>query len=381
MRVNHLSLTDFRSYRSADVSFSPGVNVLVGPNGIGKTNIAEAIRFSSTLSSHRVASDAPLCRSGATSAVIRTSIQRSDQQRRLEIAVNVGRANQLQVNGGALRPKEFVGLLRTVMFGPEDLRIVKGDPSDRRDFVDELLVQRAPRYLGVKADYDRVVKQRTTLIKTIGLAKSAAARSAALQTLDVWNEQLAELGAALTYGRLRLLAETAGPTAAAYCDISAGSGSSLRYLARSLDQSFADEVPSVADLTQLLSAATMTMQEAEITRGVTLVGPHRDDVMLEINGLPARTHSSHGESWSLALALRLGAFDVLRGMGDDGGDPVLILDDVFAELDSTRRDALSKVAQDAEQVFVTAAVEHDVPEFDGAVYYAVTPGEVHRRDS
>lgn len=354
--------------------------MLVGPNGIGKTNIAEAIRFSSTLRSHRVANDAPLCRSGESTAVVRTTVQRSDQQRRLEIAVNLGRANQLQVNGNGLVPKDFVGLLRTVMFGPEDLRIVKGDPSDRRDFIDEFLVQRAPRYLGVKADYDRVVKQRTTLLKTIGLTKSSTARTSALQTLDVWNDQLADLGASLTYGRLRLLAETSGPTAAAYSDISAGSASSLSYLARSLDESFTDEVPTVSDLARLLSAAMTTVQEAEIARGVTLVGPHRDDVMLEINGLPARTHSSHGESWSLALALRLGAFEVLRGMSDDGGDPVLILDDVFAELDSTRRNALSKVAQGAEQVFITAAVEHDVPDFDGADFYAVSPGEIHRRD-
>lgn len=352
--------------------------MLVGPNGVGKTNVVEALRYISTLSSHRVTADAPLCRLGTPAAIVRCEVISRGQPLLLEVAINSGRANQLQISGSPVRARDLVGQLRSVMFGPEDLRIVKGDPSDRRDFLDELLIQRAPRYLAVKADYDRVVRQRASLLKSIAATKSSASRDAALTTMDVWNEQLATHGASLTFGRLKLLGELQAPLREKYASIAPGSACDVRYEARTLTDTQRDlPACSIADLSQLILDAIAATQEAEIARGVSLVGPHRDDLHLSINDMPAKTHASHGESWSLALSLRLASYEVLRTIGDAAGDPILILDDVFAELDTARRAALAHAARDAEQVFITAAVPQDVPKFVDAHYFAVSPGTVN----
>jgi len=371
--VRHLSVTDWRSYAAAELSFDPGPSLLVGPNGHGKTNLLEAIGYLATLSSHRVSADAPLVRAGADRAVVRTAVVRAGRELQVEIEINPGKANRARVNRGPVpRVREVLGILRTVLSAPEDLAIVKGDPGERRRFLDELLVLRNPRYAGVRADYDRVLKQRNALLKTAGHARRAGA-AGDLRTLDVWDGHLAEAGAALLAGRLDLL-DLLRPFVVASYDTVAGGGapaglqyeSSLPLTAAATDRS------ALADLLRRDMEA-LRPQEAE--RGVTLVGPHRDDVLLSIGELPARGYASHGESWSLALALKLASYDLLRS---DGGEPVLLLDDVFAELDSARRERLADIAAKAEQAIVTAAVAADVPERLQGARYDIVEGQARR---
>lgn len=379
MRVGNLELHDFRSYETAQLEFQPGVNVLIGPNGVGKTNIVEAVGYASTLDSHRVAADLPLIRSGAESAVIRLEVILGGRTLRAEIAINPGRSNRLQISGSPVRPRDFVGQLRSVTFAPEDLALVKGDPAERRKFLDDVLAQRAPRYSGVRSDYERVVRQRSTLLKSLAGARSSA-RSEAESTLQVWDDQLATTGASLLFGRLSLLGELAPLVNTAYAAVAPGKPASLSYDHRSLKL-----VPvhtalprSVDQLEQILRDEIASRRSDELARGVTLVGPHRDDVTLTIGDLTAKSHASHGECWSLALALRLGSFELMRLIDDGGGDPVLILDDVFAELDQGRRNALVKVADSSEQVLVTAAVAQDVPDILASASFIVTEGAVQR---
>ncbi len=380
MQILQLELHNFRSYVSAEITFSPGVTVLVGPNGVGKTNVAEAIGYASTLSSHRVAADLPLIYKGAEQAIIRAAFQRGQRQIQLEIAINQGRANRLQVSGSPVRAIDFVSQLQTVVFAPEDLALVKGDPSDRRRFLDDVLVARAPRYHSVKADYERVVRQRTTLLRSISGTRSNSARSDAQSTLSIWDDQLVSHGAALLFGRLSLLNEISGLVATAYEQVAPGKSAEIAYLPRSFSEPTTDaDLPRDRHvLEDLLRKEVALRRSEELARGVTVVGPHRDDVLLTIGDLPAKAYASHGECWSMALALRLAAFELMRGLDDTVGDPLLILDDVFAELDSTRRQALAHVAMDAEQTIITAAVVDDVPVELVAHQFVVTPGEVSR---
>ncbi len=378
MQVGFVSLKDYRSYEDVELRFRPGVNILVGPNGVGKTNIAEAVGYTSTLNSHRVAVDLPLIRQGAGQAVIRAAAIRGDRQISLEIAINPGKANRLQVSGSPVRGKDFVGLLRTVVFAPEDLALSKGDPGERRRFIDEVLIQRSPRYLAVKTDYERVVRQRTALLRSIAGTRGATARADTESTLAVWDDQLVATGGALLFGRLSLLDELAPLVAQAYALVAGGKSGTVSYQARSL-AAFKDHdgLPrEVSELEDLLRQELSDRRPEEFARGVTLVGPHRDDLTLLVDGLLAKTYASHGECWSMALALRLGSFELMRGLGDDAGDPVLILDDVFAELDSQRRAALADVAAGAEQAIITAAVAEDVPRVTAAQTFTVTPGNV-----
>ena len=359
MFVTHLSLADFRSYPSVEVPLGPGVTVFTGANGQGKTNLVEAIEFLATLGSHRVATEAPLVRFGAERAIVRARVQagRDDaRQLLLEIEIIPGRANRASLNRSPLRrPRDLLGGLRVVLFSPEDLAIVKGDPSERRRFLDELITSRWPRLAGVRADYERVLRQRSTLLKSLSGRGSRALTPEAGATLDVWDEQLAALGAEIVQARLATLTQLAPLLGEAYADIaptnnvaSAGYRSGVAVTA----EQTRDELGLA-----LLSAMGERRFE-EIARGVCLVGPHRDDVTLVVGELPARGYASHGESWSLALALRLASFALLRA---DGVEPVLVLDDVFAELDETRRERLAELVADAEQVLITAAVAADVP--------------------
>ena len=373
MFVRHLSLTDFRSYAQVDLDLDPGVTALVGPNGQGKTNLVEALGYLASLGSHRVATDAPLVRAGAERAVVRAGVIRDGRETRVEVEISPGKANRARLGGSAVpRPREILGTLRTVLFAPEDLAIVKGDPSERRRFLDELLVARSPRYSAVRGDYDRVLKQRNALLKTAGAARRAG--GSALRTLDVWDAHLATAGAALLAGRLDLLDALSPVVDKAYTSVSRGGGTAgLAYHSSLPQDSLASRDRDV--LAAALAAAVAASRDAELDRGVTLVGPHRDDLVLSIGELPARGYASHGESWSLALALRLGSYDLLRA---DGGEPVLILDDVFAELDASRREQLADVVSPAEQVLVTAAVAADVPEQLTGSRYDVAAGEVTR---
>ena len=373
MYVRHLSVTDWRSYPSAELAFDPGASVLLGPNGQGKTNLIEAIGYVATLGSHRVSGDVPLVRAGADRAVVRTVIVRAGRELQVEIEVTPGKMNRARINRGPVpRAREVLGILRTVLFAPEDLAIVKGDPAERRRFLDDLLVVRNPRYAGVRADFDRVLKQRNALLKTAGSARRAGA-TGDLRTLDVWDGQLAEAGAALLAGRLDLLERIRPYVVAAY-DTVAGGGSPAGLTYES-SVSGLDPAADRADLAEALHRDLAALRPQEVERGVTLVGPHRDDLVLRVGELPARGFASHGESWSLALALKLASYDLLCS---DGGEPVLLLDDVFAELDSQRRDRLADIAAGAEQAIVTAAVAADVPEKLQGARYDIAEGQARR---
>ena len=409
MYVSHLSLTDFRSYRAVELPLEPGVTALVGPNGQGKTNLVEAVGYVATLGSHRVPTDAALVRAGCPRAVVRAKVVRGDRTRLAEIEITSGKANRARINGSAVpRVRDVLGLLRTVLFAPEDLGLVKGDPDGRRRFLDELAVLVTPRMSGVISDYDRIVRQRSALLKS---AAAASRGSMDLRTLDVWDAKLARSGAEILVMRLALVQALHPYVAHAYEQVSSGQGAADVAYRSSLDASIADPGDGRGDgaTTESVSRGTVTaelleaqlmdamgrLRSREIERGVCLVGPHRDDLVLTLGGLPAKGYASHGESWSFALALKLASYRLLTDgvaqhrneveglsedrvgspttsdlwiadLGDDG-EPVLILDDVFAELDVRRRDRLAELVAPARQVLITAAVVDDVPErLDGA---------------
>lgn len=370
MYLSRLSLTDFRSWPQADVAFGPGVSVLVGPNGVGKTNLVEAVGYLSTFASHRVAGDASLVRLEAEHAVVRGLAVQRGRELAVEVQIVPGKANRARVNRVPLpRAREAMGLVRTVTFAPEDLALVRGDPGERRRFLDELLVTRSPRYASVRSDYDRVVRQRSALLKT--------ARSAGdLRTLDTWDGHLARHGAALLAGRMRLVDDLTTPVRSAYAQVAPESVAvDLRYRGSVEAVQPSDDEHAIAEA---LLAQLARVRQQEVERGVCLVGPHRDDLEARLGDGPAKGYASHGESWSLALALRLGSFALLRDDPGDGGasDPVLVLDDVFAELDVRRRRALAELAGDAEQVLVTAAVSEDVPDALRGDRYEVAEGRI-----
>ncbi len=376
MQLRALELVDFRSYEQVQVELGSGGSLFVGPNGEGKTNVVEAVGYLATLGSHRVAADAPLVRHGAHRAVLRAVIARGDRESLLELEINPGRANRARLNRAPVpRPREVLGTLRTVLFAPEDLALVKGDPVERRRFLDELLVARAPRLAAVRADYDRVLRQRNALLKTAGLAVRAGGGD--LRTLDVWDAHLARTGAELLGARLELVAALAPLVDKAYAAVSGGRGSTTLEYRPSLGEG--DVASSDRQvLAAALSAALAGARRSELERGVTLVGPHRDELALGIGEFPARGYASHGESWSLALALRLASYELLRGEGPAGGEPVLVLDDVFAELDVDRRTRLAELVGGAEQVLVTAAVPADVPSVLAGARFDVAAGVVRR---
>ncbi len=362
MHVAHLTLHAFRSYDALDLALTPGPTAILGSNGQGKTNIVEAVDYLARLSSHRVSGDAPLVKQGADQAVVRAAVVKDGRQAVLEVEINPGRSNRARINRSPLpRARDIAGLVRTVLFSPEDLALVKGDPSDRRRFLDDLMVLRTPRLLGVRSDYDKVLRQRNALLKNAGQDRRRPSEYFE-STLAVWDDQLVRLGAEITAVRAAMVTSLRPLVAQAYAEVA-------KDAARS--EALVDYVPSVpltgeleGDLDReglaasFQEALTMRRRE-ELARGVTLVGPHRDELSLAVGTLPVKGYASHGESWSYALALRLASYELLKA---DGDDPVLILDDVFAELDVARRDRLAELVSDAEQVLVTAAVEADVPE-------------------
>jgi len=366
MIVTQLSLTDFRNYEVLDLEIVRGTNVFVGSNGQGKTNLVEALAYLSTLSSHRVSTHHALIRQGADAAVVRAKLQHGERQILAELQLNRSAPNRAQVNRSVIKTSEITRYFSSVMFAPEDLALVRGEPSGRRRFLDELLCQLTPRLRGVMADYDRVIKQRNTLLKS---ARARHISAAELTSLDVWDDRLVALGTEIIAQRAELVSLLQPLVNAAYAEI-AGSDqeaslSEVRSIHGSGDDSLlvvsVDGIASTEDaMSEIFRAALTRRREQEIERGVSLVGPHRDDLVLTLNELPARTHASHGESWSLALALKLAAARILR-RDSPTGDPVLILDDVFAELDKSRRSRLGAAISDYEQVLITAAVLEDVP--------------------
>jgi DNA replication and repair protein RecF len=379
--LRHLQVTDFRSWEQADLPLTPGPTVLIGLNGRGKTNLLEAIGYLATLGSHRVATDAPLVRHGCERALVRAAVVNEDRELTIELEITPGKANRARVNRGAVgKPRDILGILRTVLFSPEDLALVRGDPGERRRFMDELLVLRAPRWAGVRSDYERVLRQRNALLKTAGRKKGAREDPYALSTLEVWDNHLATAGAQLLAARLDLVADLGPHTSAAYAGVAPDS----RPATISYRSSLGDALPAGygkpdgerADpdkLTGILVQALADARQAELERGVSLVGPHRDELELLLGEVPAKGYASHGESWSFALALRLGSYELLRS---EDGEPVLLLDDVFAELDRRRRARLAEVAAAAEQVLITAAVDEDVPVELLGTRFTVSNGEV-----
>jgi len=369
VRVAHLSLTDFRNYESADLSLEPGPNLFVGSNGQGKTNLVEALGYLSTLSSHRVSTDHAMIRTGQSAAIIRARLVNGEKSVLAEVQLNRVGANRAQVNRSAIKTRELPRYFSSVLFAPEDLALVRGDPSGRRRFLDELLVLRTPRMSGVLADYDRVLRQRNSLLKS---ARASDVRGN-LTTLDIWDERLVALGTEIIESRATLVDELRPEVDSAYTAIAgaehvASLAGRLSILSSGMDEDAPDLViePASADrltaaqTTEAFVAALARLRRAELERGITLAGPHRDDLVLTLNDLPARGYASHGESWSFALALKLAAAAVLR-RESTAGDPVLILDDVFAELDESRRGRLAAAVEGFEQVLITAAVGNDVP--------------------
>jgi DNA replication and repair protein RecF len=361
VHVRRLGLTDFRSWPRVELDLEPGRTVFVGPNGYGKTNLVEALWYSATLGSHRVATDAPLIRTGAERAVVSTIVVNEGRELAVDLEINPGRANKARLNRSPVRAaREILGVLRAVLFAPEDLALVRGDPSERRRYLDELATTRRPRIAAVRADYDRVVRQRTALLKTASAARHRGDSSVS-DTLDVWDGHLAAHGAQLIAARVALVNQLAPEVEKAYQLLAPSSRpASIRY--RSGVEVVESEAAAGTGNVELFEAALLDAlarrRDAELERGVCLVGPHRDDLELRLGDQVAKGFASHGESWSMALGLRLGAYELLR---TDGSDPVLLLDDVFAELDTARRQALANVAASAEQVLVTAAVNEDVP--------------------
>lgn len=378
MRLSRLQVIDFRNYEQAELELVAGPNVLVGSNGQGKTNLVEAIGYLGTLGSHRVSSDAPLIRRGAERAVVRAIAQSDDRELTVELEITAGKANRARLNRAPVaRTRDLIGLVRSVLFAPEDLTLVKGDPSDRRAFLDTLLTVRYPRYAAVRSDFERVRAQRNALLRTAGFARRSGGKGD-LSTLDVWDEHLVEHAVALLHGRLELVRDLRPHFQAAYAAVSGAVDEvSLHYRALAEESEGEQlDVPSPDELAALMRDRLAELRPKEIERGMTLVGPHRDELLLGLDDFPAKGYASHGQSWSIALALRLGSYELLKA---EGAEPILMLDDVFAELDVHRRDYLSEVARTAEQSIITAAVEQDVPRGLNATTYRVTAGAIGDR--
>ncbi|MHA7306570.1 DNA replication/repair protein RecF [Arthrobacter sp. TMN-49] len=402
MYLEHLSLTDFRSYAQVDLTLGPGVTVLVGSNGWGKTNFVEAIGYLSTLSSHRVNQDGPLLRFGTERALIRAQLVRAEQKVMIEVEINASRANRARINrANPIRSRDILGICRTVLFAPEDLALVKGDPGNRRRFLDDLLVVLLPKHAATRSDYERVLKQRNALLKSARAAhfSRSGVSEVQLATLDVWDQHLALVAAKLLAARLALLNRLRPHMAEAYAQLTDGA----KLLRANYISSLADPSPydgaspdtvdgvehteatdgldlslfSVEELVDMYGAELQRSRSRELDRGMSLVGPHRDELELLLGQAPARGYASHGESWSIALALRLASFHVLdEDKHVSGNQPILILDDVFAELDAQRRRKLAVMVASAEQVLVTAAVAEDIPEELAGSKVQVIPGGV-----
>ncbi len=371
MRVERLEVIDFRNHPALVVELPPGVSVLAGPNGVGKTNILEAIGYLATLGSHRAGQDSSLVRAGAEAALVRAAAIREGRRVEIDLEIRPGSGVRGRVNGATVpRARDLLGVVRATVFAPEDLGLVRGDPEERRRFLDALATQRLPRYLGCRQDYERVLRQRNTLLR------SAAGRlpASGLATLEVWDEKLATTGAELWAERLRLVAALRPLTERAYQRLATRDDQvDVAYL--SSVAAVEEPDPDPGKLAQAMRERLLADRTRELERGLTLSGPHRDDLALALRRLPARTHASHGEAWSLALALRLGAHWLLTEQGEE---PVLLLDDVFAELDRGRRERVAEVARSAEQAVVTATLAEELPGLETAVFH-VEPGSVRPR--
>jgi DNA replication and repair protein RecF len=364
VRVKKLALTNFRSYKSLELELSPGSTTLIGDNGSGKTNIAESLIYLAYLTSHRVSQNLPLLHLGTDQAIIRAEIEREDRTLQVDLEINASKANRARLNQNPTKSqREILGALQVIYFSPEDLDLVRGEPTHRRDFLDKLLIMRAPRLAGVISDYDRVVKQRNTLLKT----------RAPENVLTPWTEQLINLGAQLSAERIALVEELNPYVSANYANLNEVKPASISY--KSATEGLSTNTDGNI---KILTARQLDLAHQETERGASLIGPHRDDLHLQLGDFPAKGYASHGESWSMAISLRIGSFNLLKS---EGAEPILILDDIFAELDTTRRTQLISVTKMAEQTIITAAVESDLPlELLSNKYY-ISPGAVSKERS
>jgi DNA replication and repair protein RecF len=384
MYVQKVRLTNFRNYKTAEVELHSGVNLLHGSNGQGKTNLVEAINFFASLSSHRVAGHTPLIKQGEQSAIISLELAHDERELLLEFELNSDSPNRARLNKSPTqKPKDILGYLNAVIFAPEDLDIVKRDPTNRRAFIDQLIIQFTPRMLGVYSDYERVLKQRNTLLKS---ARATGTKGDALSTLSAWDESLVKLGTEIISARVSIAAKLSPGLISNYQKIAKSNNEPRMFIKSSIlgslvfDGEEADdaeylETPDREEIAELFRDKLQRMRQKELERGITLVGPHRDDLVLILGSLPAKGYASHGESWSYALALRLASLEILR-QESKLGDPILILDDVFAELDSDRRAKLAELVQGNEQVIITAAVIEDVPKSLNAKRFSVVAGDI-----
>ena len=384
MFVKKARLTNFRNYKTAEVELAKGVNLLHGSNGQGKTNLVEAINFFASLSSHRVAGTTPLIKQGEQTAIMSIELANEDRELLLEFELNADSPNRARLNKSPVaKPKDILGYLNAVIFAPEDLDIVKRDPTNRRAFIDQLIVQFSPRMLGVYSDYERVLKQRNTLLKS---ARATGTKGEALSTLSAWDESLVKLGSEIIEARVSITEKLSPGLISNYQAIAKSNNEPRMSIKSSItetaiaesDESEGGEYLETGDRAQiarLFAEKLASVRPKELERGITLVGPHRDDLVLILGALPAKGYASHGESWSYALALRLASLEILKAESRLG-DPILILDDVFAELDSDRRVKLAELVQGNEQVIITAAVIEDVPETLIAKRFSVVSGEI-----
>ncbi len=382
MHVTHLALTDYRNYERAEVSLVAGPVLFVGRNGQGKTNLVEAVGYAGTATSHRVSTDQALIRFGAESGTIRLRVQHDERALVIEIELNRSSPNRAQVNRSAVRLRELPRYFTSVIFAPEDLALIRGDPGGRRNFLDTIVVQRNPRFAAVIGDYERVVRQRNSLLKS---ARASRLAPDSLTTLDVWDDRLVQLGTELTIARAELVDSLRPHVAGAYAAVAGDDQVTSMALRLSVDDHDDDDLPAEAvgtadEVAQRFRRRLAERRRAELERAITLVGPHRDDLVLTLNDLPARGYASHGESWSYALALKLASAEVLRAEAI-AGDPVLILDDVFAELDEGRRERLADAVGGFEQVLITAAVGADVPARLAATRVGIVAGTIDEVDA
>ena len=384
MFAKRVKLTNFRNYESADIEFTSGVNLIYGPNGQGKTNLVEALNFFAALDSHRVAGHTPLIKQSKSTAIISLELSHESRDLLLEYEINADSSNRARLNKSEVaKPKDILGYLNSVIFAPEDLDIVKRDPSSRRAFLDQLIVQFNPRMHGVYADYDRVLKQRNTLLKS---ARATGTKGDSLSTLDAWDQALVKNGTEIIAARVAITKKLSPPLVTNYQNIAKSNNEPSMFIRSSVVESSkldkddletqdALDTTNKEEISILFQQKLSLVRHRELERGITLVGPHRDDLQLNLGSLPAKGYASHGESWSYALSLKLASLEILKSESKLG-DPILILDDVFAELDKDRREKLSDLVQQNEQVLITAAVIEDVPNNLLANKFEVESGKV-----
>jgi len=373
--LRSLQLTGYRNYEQLSAEFPAGPVLIIGENGEGKTNLVEAIGYVSTLESHRVAGYQSLIHKNQSSSQLSAKVSHQGRDLMVGVELNKDSPNRFFLNGSQRKKtSEILGLIRTVTFAPEDLDLIRRDPSDRRAFMDSSLVQLKPRLAGVKSDYDRVLKQRNALLKSARSVKNPD-----LGTLDIWDDQLVALGTELTIERLSLVAQLEPLIKDFYAKLSASKEEVRLRLVSAVGadegENFADIEPDAKAYANDFYQRLETLRDRELERGITLAGPHRDELVIEKAGLLAKSHASQGEAWSLALGLKLALGSVSR-KNSDLGDPILLLDDVFAVLDKGRRQRLLEFVTDYEQVFITAADQAMAPQLDWAAELSVSKGVI-----